>query len=730
MTGIKKTAIFLAAALMLAACAPKVQKVDLVDPTIGGVGLILQPTRPTVHLPNSMMRSYPWKNDQLDDRIHYFPLSMPSHRVAWIFRMLPVSNLEDPWKSCFVVDSETCTPYLYSALEELTGNSVEYTAEAHSAAFRMKFTSETGHFRLGLQSPRGIVNVSGSELSGEDNFNGVRAFFYGRLSSPAISVSFREDSHKTALIETEPEVEFRYGISYISVEQAKANLEAEQPQGRSFDDMVLSAKDIWEDYLGAIDVEGGSPEQQKVFYTALYRCAERMVNISEQGKYYSAFDRQVHEDDQFYVDNWLWDMYLAHQPLMMIIRPELVEESLQSYADMYSQCGWMPNFAVAFGDWPAMTGNNAAIWAQDAWAKGLHGFDFETMYEGARKGSLDATMIPWRNGPATDLDRFLGEHGYMPGLHPGEKETEPLVDPNWERRQCVSVTIDNAYCDWCLAQMADCLGKTDDKELFLARSEFYKNVFRVEKGFVWAKDKDGNWIEEYSPSLGGRDYFTEINGYNFNWCAKHDLSGLFELMGGPEAAEAKLDDLFRAQPELSKWKFWGIQPDASGLVGQFVMGNEPSFHIPYIYNYLGAPWKAQKRVRQLLDTWFNDTLFGIPGDEDGGGMSAFVVLSMAGFYQVVPGIPVYCIGSPVFDKIAIRLPEGRKFTIVARNNSEENRYVQSAKLNGKVLDRSWFTHEELANGGTLELVMGREPNTEWGRDNLPPSSVDYRVYEK
>ncbi len=222
-------------------------------------------------------------------------------------------------------------------------------------------------------------------------------------------------------------------------------------------------------------------------------------------------------------------------------------------------------------------------------------------------------------------------------------------------------------------------------------------------------------------------YFTENNAYTYNWYAKHDLQGLFELMGGRTGAEETLDQLFREDLGASKFNFWHKQPDASGLVGQFVMGNEPSFHIPYIYNYLGAPWKTQKRIRMLLDTFFTDNLFGIPGDEDGGGMSAFVVFSMMGFFPVTPGIPVYNIGSPVFEKASISLPNNKKFTIIAENSSFENKYIQKAFFNGRPLNKPWFTHEDLMNGGTLKLIMGSQANKQWGSksEDTPPSSIDY-----
>jgi predicted alpha-1,2-mannosidase len=315
----------------------------------------------------------------------------------------------------------------------------------------------------------------------------------------------------------------------------------------------------------------------------------------------------------------------------------------------------------------------------------------------------------------------------MPGLPPGERETVLGVDTVWEKRQSVSVTTANSYSDWCIAQFAAELDCRQDRELFLKRAVNYKKVYRADKGFMWPKDKNGNWIEPFDPRLAGREYFTENNAYTYNWDVKHDLNGLFDLMGGREKAEEKLDQLFREDLGLPKWQFWFIQPDASGLVGQFVMGNEPAFHIPYIYNYLGSPWKTQKRIRMLLDAFFTDNLFGMPGDEDGGGMSAFVAFSMMGFFPVTPGIPIYNIGSPVFEKITIKLPNGKAFTLSAKNSSTTHKYIQSATLNGKPLNHPWFTHEELMQGGSLELIMSDHPNKQWGNkpEDAPPSSLDF-----
>jgi len=217
--------------------------------------------------------------------------------------------------------------------------------------------------------------------------------------------------------------------------------------------------------------------------------------------------------------------------------------------------------------------------------------------------------------------------------------------------------------------------------------------------------------------MGGRDYYDENNGWTYLWQVQENIPSLVKLMGGKTMFENKLDQLFREPLGRSKYEFWAKFPDATGLVGQYSDGNEPSFHIPYLYNFTNSPWKTQKHIRLLLDVWFKDNIFGIPGDEDGGGMSAFVVFSSMGFYPVTPGLPIYTIGSPVFSRVTINLQNGKQFTMIANNCSVVNKYIQSAKMNGQVLNTPWFTHEQLVNGGTLELEMGPKPNKSWGVEN-------------
>ena len=706
-------------------------QLEYVDPAIGGQGFLLEPIRPTVSLPNSMVRMYPVRKDQLDDQISSFPLTIISHRMGELFWLMPATST-NAWNKAMAYDQEIETPYYYSTRFDDSLIQTEFTPAARAGYFRFTFPAGQALLLLANRTD-GELSSSGTGISGVERFNNMQAFFYGEFSAPVQIQTNGNRRRLTITAAAEQKVlEFRYGISFISLEQAKKNLQQEIPAW-TFDRVKSAARDRWNAVLGQIQVEGGTLAQKRVFYTSLYRCYERMVNITEDGQYYSAFDHKVHQDARpFYVDNWLWDTYRALEPLHTLLNPEMEADKLQSYVRMYEQSGWMPCFAVLWGNHQCMTGNHAAPWVADAWAKGVTNFDLATAYAGLKKNSVEGTWLPWRKGPKTSLDDFLAEHGYLPALKPGEKETVPEVNGG-ERRQAISVTEAQSYDDWCTAQIARSLNRASDYQFFLKRAANYQNVYRQDKGHVWPKDADGNWIESYTPGFsggqGGRDYTTENNGYTYDWDVQHDLAGLFTLMGGRDQAEAKLDQLFRQSLGRSKYDFWREFPDASGLVGQFSMGNEPSLHIPYLYNYLGAPWKTQKRVRMLLDTWFTDTTLGMPGDEDGGGMSAFVVFSMMGLYPVTPGVPVYNLTSPVFDKITIRLQNGKKLQIIARNNSVQNKYIQGIKLNGKPQAQVWIKHADIRDGGVLELEMGNTPNQKLGSSpaDLPPSAMAWNL---
>jgi predicted alpha-1,2-mannosidase len=699
-------------------------QVEYVTPTIGNVGILLEPTRPAVYLPNSMVRVYPIRSDAMADRIESFPLTISSHRQPELFSIMPGKD-----GAPAAYDQEKTTPYYYSTRFDDSLIQTEFSPTERCGYFRFTFAKGNAAVVLANRQPGALHAEQNGAVSGEEVVGDLQAYIYGEFSAPVQLNADKKDG-KDHLVATAQGtvVEFRYGVSFISVGQAEKNLRREIPEW-GFDRVKDAARARWNETLGRIAVEGGTDAQRRVFYTALYRCFERMINISEDGQYYSAFDRKVHRDPRpFYVDNWLWDTFRALEPLQTLLNPDMQADKIQSYVRMYEQSGIMPTFAIASGNLACMNGNHSAPWFADAWFKGVRNFDLATAYEGVRNRSLRDTLLPWRLGPKGPLDDFYAAHGYMPALRPGEKETDPNVHP-FEKRQPVPVTLENSLDDWEIAQLARVLNKPDDEKLFLGRAANYKILFRADKELMWPKDADGQWIEPLDPKfgggMGGRDYYDENNGYTYTWDVVQDFNGLFTLMGGIAKAEDNLDQLFREPLGRSKYEFQAKFPDSTSMVGQFSMGNEPSLAIPYIYNRLGAPWKTQKRVRMLLESFFTDTVHGIPGDEDGGGMSAFVVFSMLGFYPVTPGIPTYDVGSPIFDKATIHLKNGKDFVIVARNTSHENKYVQSIVLNGKSLNQVWFRHADIANGGTLEMIMGDTPNVTLGSDpaTFPPDSL-------
>ncbi len=710
-----------------------------IDPRIGNVGQLLEPTRPTAQLPHQVIRMYPQRNDYIDDQISSFPLTIVSHRLGQVFALKPsvkpISLAAWDQKLTFDHDLEVTRPWYYSTYLVDDDMNVEFTPGKKAGIFRFAFPHNSANksllFSLYNDGAGSWHFNGGNEMQGMETYHDdIKVYMYGVFSIAGKTGTVKADKLNTddaangndvkawiSFPQNSPDtVEFRYAVSYISAEQAKENFDNEI-KDKSFTAVKTNAEETWAKVVDQIKVTGGTEAQKRSFYTALYRCNERMVDISENNKYYSGYDKKIHTSNRpFYVDDWIWDTYLALHPLRVILDPALEQDMVNSYVTQYEQGGWMPTFPVLFGDNPCMNAFHSSIMILDDYRKGIRGFDSLKAYEGMLKNATQATMLPWRNGPKTVLDDFYYKNGYFPALRPGEKETVASVHP-FEKRQAVAVTLGGSYDDWAVAQMAKDLGKDDDYKKFSLRALNYKNLWNDKVKMFIPKDGRGNWINidpKFDGGMGGRDYYDENNGWTYLWQVQYDVKGLMALMGGKTLFENKLDQLYRESLGRSKYEFWSKFPDATGLVGQFSMGNEPSFVIPYLYNFTNSPWKTQSRVRFLLDVWYKDTIFGIPGDEDGGGMSAFVVFSSMGFYPVTPGIPVYTIGSPVFKNVTIDLPGGKQFTLIANNCSVKNKYIQSAKFNGEPLNTPWFTHAQLVAGGNLELEMGPKPNKSWG----------------
>jgi predicted alpha-1,2-mannosidase len=716
---------------MLFSCSGK-DITSCVDPNIGGVAPLLTTKNPTVHRPNSMVRVFPITrpglNDRyLSDRIYGFALNMPAYRMGPVTELMPLSGRlnfnRDEYASLYDHDMEDVHPWYHKVLLEDYNIDADWTTTERCVIYRFKFNNpDTGYILLRSGGKSGFTLQGDHVIQGWEEFGHTRQYFYAAFNEPfSASGSFGSDDEKviyTRFDKPQKPVEVRAGISFISVEQAAANLRNEA-EGRSFKSIREESHRIWADALVRIKVKGGTERQRRIFYTSLYRCMERMVNISEGGRYYSAYDKKVHDDQgkPFYVDDWLWDTFRSLHPLMLILEPSRQADMVESYVRMYEQSGWMPGFPQVSGDFPAMIGFHSAALVWDTWQKGTTDFSVEKAYEGLKKNAMEATMLPWRNGPMCALDSFYHIYGWYPALPEDSIETVVLVD-GFEKRQAVAVTLEHSYDDWCLAQLARALGKEDDYEYFIKRAENYRHLFNPATGFMAPKMASGEWIEPFDPQLSGgvgsRLYYAENNAWTWNFSVQHDIQGLIDLLGGNESFTDRLDALFNEPTHIAKWQFMAQFPDATGLNGMFVAGNEPSMHIPYLYDYAGKPWKTQRRIREIMDLWFDDRPAGIPGDEDGGALCSWYVLSAMGFFPVTPGSGEYAIGSPFFGSVKIRLPNGKTFSVVAQHCSRRNKYIQSARLNGKPLNKPFISHADVVQGGRLHLVMGERPNTEWG----------------
>lgn len=716
-----------------------------VDPNIGGVAPLLTTKSPTVHRPHGMIRVFPVTEPGLSDRylsdkIYGFSVNMPAYRMGHVTKIMPtIGNVSFNSRgnaSTYDHDLEELHPWYHRVLLEDPDIIADWTTTERSVIYRFEFRNRNDGNVVISTAGNSHLNILGNNIvSGWEEFKNTKQYFYAVFSAPfkchtvyeneEFSKEKQETKGKGAAIglifeNISMPLEVRIAISYIDENQAKDNLYREM-EGKSFEQISNQSHKIWKDALGRILVEGGTDRQKRIFYTSLYRAHERMVNISEYGRYYSGYDRKVHDDNgrPFYVDDWLWDTFRSQHPLLSIIEPEKQADMVQSYVRMYDQSGWMPTFPQFYGDFPAMIGFHSAALIWDSYQKGIRDFDVEEAYEGLKKNAISGTMLPWRTGPMCSLDSFYMENGWYPALPEGAPETVSMVD-GFEKRQAVAVTLEHSYDDWCLAQLAKDLDKTEDYQYFTKRSQNFRNVFNSTTGFMSPRMADGNWVEPFDPQISGgigsRMYFAENNAWIWNFSVMHDIPGLIDLMGGKELFVQRLDALFNTPARMAKWQFMGQFPDASGLNGMFPAGNEPSFHVPYLYNYAGRPWKTQRRIREIMEMWFDDDPLGLSGDEDGGALCSWYVLSAIGFYPVTPGNGLYAIGSPFFKKVCIKLPDGKTFTVRSINCSKQNKYIQSAKLNGKELDRAWISHSEIISGGRVIFRMGDRPNKNWAED--------------
>ncbi len=521
----------------------------------------------------------------------------------------------------------------------------------------------------------------------------------------------------------------KVGLSYVDVEGARNNLNAEIPDW-DFNHVKYEARKIWNEELKKIQVKSPNEDQKQVFYTALYHSLmAQSISNDVDGKFYG-MDGEIHtaEDYDFFPSFLCWDTYRTEHPLMTIMEPDHVNDMIKSIVTKTKNFGWLPAQHHRNVFHQGMVGDHLVPIVVDAYMKGFRDYDVESIYEAMRLKALEnpPPPIPISAG-RSGLEYYINL-----GYTPVDKVTESV--PN---------TLELAYNDWCIAQMAQELDKEEDYKLFMQRAKNYENLFDAETNFMRPKNYDGSWLKSceklpaeiikkgehtyygcFDPLLVGRRpsrNYTESNAWQYIWSVQHDVNGLINLFPTKEDFVSKLDTFFTMSPEISAPKYVGVV----GTIGQYVHGNQPSHHVAYLYNYAGMPWKTQEKARQVMDLYRTGP-GGICGNEDMGSLSSWYVLSAMGIYPVSPGQNVYVIGSPLFEEASIQLDNSNgksTFTIKANNVSLINKYIQSANLNGNPMTKSWLSHKEIINGGVLSFEMGPEPNKEWGSSekDIPPS---------
>jgi predicted alpha-1,2-mannosidase len=495
----------------------------------------------------------------------------------------------------------------------------------------------------------------------------------------------------------------RVGLSTVSVEGARNNLRKEMTTW-DFDALAAVAKREWNQTLGKIQVETSDTGLKRTFYTALYHTQLTPIVFSDVDGWYRGPDGQVHQARGFdyYTDLSLWDTFRAEQPLLTLLQPHRVNDIVQTMLAQYKILGlqMLPLCAYGGRESYVMIGNPSIPVIAEAYAKGLRDWDANE----ALSAMVGASEREDEQHCAFEGYGLYRRQGWIPSK-PYEGDGNP--------RQSVSKVLEFAYDDACLARFARNLGQTDIAEIHAQRSTNWLNVYDASTGFMRGRNADGTWVTPFDPYRINFADYTEANAWQYNFFVPHNVPALIQAMGGDETFVAKLDELFD-----TKEKMPNNLNDVSGLIGMYDQGNEPSHNFAYLYNYAGQPWKTQARVRQVATALYSSALDGLCGNDDCGQMSAWYVFAALGFYPVDPASGVYVIGSPLVDKATIQLGRkyhrGRAFTVVARNNSAKNIYIQSATLNGHNLTRSWITHNEIVGGGKLILTMGSTPNHVWG----------------
>jgi len=491
----------------------------------------------------------------------------------------------------------------------------------------------------------------------------------------------------------------KVGISPVSSENALANIKAEIPHWE-FDKVVAQARAAWNKELSKITIKPQTQADARTFYTAVYHSMIAPVLFNDTNGDYRGTDKKVYKNAPF--DNYsifsLWDTYRAEHPLLTITQPERVSDMVQSMLAIDEQQGKLPIWHLMGCETNTMVGYHAVPVIVDAVFKGVSGIDKEKAFEAVKRAAmLDEEGV-----------QYLKKMGFIPA----EKEVES-----------VAKSLEYAIDDWCIAQLAKSLGKEEDYDYFLKRSKVYRKYFDPSTQHMRGVMSNNRFRSPFNPIASNHrgDDYCEGNAWQYTWLVPHDVEGLIGLFGDDASFTTKLDSLFTIDSEQVK----GASSDISGLMGQYAHGNEPGHHTPYLYAFAGRQWKTAERVRRIMADFYTDKPDGLCGNEDCGQMSAWYIFSSLGFYPVNPANGVYVFGSPLVEDAEINLSDGKIFKIVAKNNSPENIYIQSVKLNGQEYSKSYILHRNIMQGGEIEFVMGAEPNEAFGSDleNRPASKL-------
>ena len=624
-----------------------------------------------------------------------------------------------PYKSAYSHNNEKASPGYYQVFLEDPKVNVELTTSQRTAYHKYTFSKDDQQsviIDLGYgtnwdsTTKTQIILEDAYTLTGYRFSSGwaknQKVFFVAKFSKPIKNHNIYSDGNLVdALsakgIKTASQIFFnnsnavlqvKVALSSVSIANARDNLDTENFDFEKIKEVV---DNIWNTAITKIKVETPIDSLKTMFYTAMYHAQLAPVTFSDKNGEYRKENDTIATASDFtaYSTLSLWDTFRAEHPLLTLIAPDEVSDIIRTMMSYYETEKILPVWTLYGNETNTMTGYHSIPVIVEAYLKGILGFDAEKAYQ-----AMKTTMMQDDRGL-----KYYKEYGYIP---------YNLLE------ESVTITLEYAYDDWCVAQMAKALGKDADYLFFSKRAKAYQNLFDEKTGFMRGKFQDGKtWREPFDPKYSAHrikaDY-TEGNAWQHSWFVPHDVSNLIKLHGGNELFSNKLEQLFAESSEINGDN---ISNDISGLIGQYAHGNEPSHHIAYLFNYANKPWRTQYWVREILDTQYNTLSTGLSGNEDCGQMSAWYILSSIGFYSVNPASGNYEIGSPIFEKTTITLSEEKSFIIEAVNVSNENKYIQSAMLNGKIFNQTTISHLQIVAGGTLKFVMGSVPNKKWGLNN-------------